>query len=56
MMNINDMHSVVASLYDGGWRAEDYDQLMSEYDFTPDEADAVCAGLAEMDEQDEGEW
>lgn len=53
MMNINDMHSVVASLYDGGWRAEDRDQMIAEYDFTPDEADAVCAGLAEMDEQDE---
>lgn len=58
-MAIVDMHSSIGALYDGGWRAEDRDQMITEYDLTPDEADAICAGLAELaeqDEQDEDEW
>lgn len=39
------------SLYDGGWRAEDRDQLMSEYDLTSDEADALCEALKDMEEE-----
>jgi hypothetical protein len=50
IMNMYDMYSDACALYDGGWRAEDYDQLIAEYDLTTDEADALCAGLAELDE------
>ena len=35
-----------ASLYDGGWRAEDRDQMISEYGLTADEADDICKELA----------
>ena len=40
MMTMNNQHSA-ASLYDGGWRAEDRDQLISEYDLTAEEADEM---------------
>ena len=50
MMTMNNQHSA-ASLYDGGWRAEDRDQLISEYDLTAEEADEICRGLAEVEEE-----
>lgn len=46
--NATDM---AASLYDGGWRAEDHDDLMIEYDLTADEADQICELLAEYAEK-----
>ena len=45
MMNVYDYAAV---LYDGGWRAEDYDQLMAEYDLTIDETDAICRELSSL--------
>ena len=38
-----------ASLFDGGWRAEDHDELMREYDLTDEEATKLCEELAEME-------
>lgn len=48
-MNIT--YDIIASLYDGGWRSDDLYQLISEYDITKEEAEAICKGLAEMEEQ-----
>lgn len=31
-----------ASLLDGGWSSKDRDLLITEYDLTADEADALC--------------
>lgn len=39
----------IFSLYDSGWRAEDKEQLASEYNFTDDEADDICKRLAEVE-------
>ena len=50
MMTMNNQYSA-AALYDGGWRAEDRDQLISEYNLTADEADEICEGLKEIDEE-----
>lgn len=36
-------------LYDGGWRAEDREQLISEYGLSEDEADIICARLSELE-------
>lgn len=36
------------ALYDGGWRAEDRDQMAEEYDMTPEEADKIAALLGEI--------
>lgn len=50
MMTMNNQYSA-ASLYDGGWRAEDRDQLIDEYNLTADEADEICEGLREIEEE-----
>lgn len=42
-----------ASLYDGGWRAEDRDQLIDEYGLTADEADDICKELADLKDRKE---
>ncbi len=44
MMNLE---MSAASLYDGGWRAEDRELLIAEYDLTEEEADAICEKLSE---------
>lgn len=41
-----DVASIAAVLYDGGWRAGDYDWLMEEYHLTPEQAQAICNELA----------
>ena len=46
---MRDYTSMVASLYDGGWRAEDRDQLVSEYNLTAEEAYEICEALKEME-------
>lgn len=44
---IEDYDQTAASLYDGGWRAEDRDALKDEYDFTDAQVDRICEKLAE---------
>lgn len=46
---LKDVESSAAALYDGGWRATDRDDLITEYDLTADEADAICAELDRME-------
>lgn len=36
----------VAALYDGGWRSEDKEDLISEYGFSEEEAEKICEALA----------
>lgn len=36
------------SLYDGGWRAEDRDQMVEEYGLTPERADKIVEWLEEI--------
>ena len=43
---MENLYEVALSLYDGDWRAEDREQLISEYDLTEDEADEICEDLA----------
>ena len=45
MMNRSDIESTAASLYDGGWTAEDRDKLISESELTEEDADAICEML-----------
>lgn len=49
---IEDIESSAAALYDGGWRAEDRDQMIEEYDLHPDDADEICEKLAEYEENE----
>ena len=46
---INDYESSAAALYDGGWRKDDKEELISEYDLTNDEAEKICEILADME-------
>ena len=42
---LKDVQSSAAALYDGGWRAADLEQLISEYELNADEAEAICSEL-----------
>lgn len=37
-----------AALYDGGWRAEDKNELIAEYQLTEEEVEELCNELAEI--------
>lgn len=49
---IEDIESSAAALYDGGWRADDRDQLIEEYNLHPDDADAICEKLEEYEDSE----
>lgn len=36
-------------MYDGGWRAADKEQLITEYDFTEEEIALICDKLKEYE-------
>lgn len=42
---MKDYEMMAANLYDGGWRASDKEQLISEYDLTLFEANEICDWL-----------
>lgn len=42
---MTDYQASAAALYDGGWRAEDREQLITEYSLTEDEAAEICEWL-----------
>lgn len=44
-----ELQQAAFTLYDGDWRAEDREQLMSEYGFLTDEAKIVCEVLADIE-------
>lgn len=48
---IMDIESSAAALYDGGWRSDDREELIEEYQLSEDEADAICEKLKEYEEQ-----
>lgn len=49
---MKDFDMNAAALYDGGWRAEDKEQLIAEYDLTEAEATEICEWLKEFEESD----
>lgn len=44
-----DIQSMAAALYDGGWRADEKEDLAAEYDLSEAEAAAICEYLAKYD-------
>ncbi len=44
-----DYESMAAALYDGGWRAEDKEQLQAEYGLTDDDVERIVDLLAEYE-------
>ena len=49
MKNYNNQYSG-ASLYDGGWRSTDREELKREYGLTDEEADRLAGELKEIEE------
>ncbi len=45
---IKDIVNSAASLYDGGWRAEDKEELIQHYNLTKEEADVLCDALLDI--------
>jgi len=43
---VRDYESMAAALYDGGWRAEDREQLKAEYDLTDEDLERIIDLLA----------
>lgn len=41
------------ALFAGGWRSPDHDQILSEYDFTQDEAALICDSLYDLETESE---
>lgn len=44
-----DYSSCASSLYDGGWRSDDIEQLITEYDLSEYEADNILYWLMEFE-------
>lgn len=42
--------SIAASLYEGGWRAEDKEALMQEYEMSEENAEIICEQLREYED------
>lgn len=49
---MQDYESSAAALYDGGWRAEDREQLIAEYEMNEAEADKICELLEDYAKRD----
>lgn len=46
-----DLYSSAIALYDGGWRAVDRAQLITEYNLTKSEADQLCDALKSIEDR-----
>lgn len=45
---MKDAWGAAASLFDGGWRAEDREELIREYELTEEEANEICYFLSDF--------
>ena len=46
-------HDTADSLYAGGWRSEDRNEIIAEYDLTEEEAALICERLEMYEEEEE---
>ena len=46
-----DYEQVAASLYDGGWRAEDAEELQQEYKLTDEEMSSILKELERFEQE-----
>lgn len=51
----HEVHTIAAALYDGGWRAEDKDEMMEVHGFTEENMDLICDRLRDLAEWNEEE-
>lgn len=52
-MTIMQIRESAKALFDSGWRSTDYDQILSEYDFTREEAERICDALYDLEGESE---
>ena len=52
-MTIMQIRESAKALFDGGWRSTDYDQILSEYDFTREGAERICDALYDLEGESE---
>lgn len=50
-IDIGSLWWMACSLYDGGWRKEDREEMKGEYNLTDKEVDIVCDRLEELEEE-----
>lgn len=50
-MDTNYLWWTACSLYDGGWRKEDREEIKEEYSLTDREVDIICERLEELEEE-----
>lgn len=43
------LYDSASFLFDGGWRSDDRELLIAEYDLSLEEADEICSYLAEFE-------
>ena len=48
---VSDLEADAAALYDGGWRAEDRDEIQRNYDLSDHDVEIICQKLAEYAER-----
>lgn len=46
---LNTIEQDARVLYDGGWRSEDRDELIRQYEFTEDDVDALVRELEKLE-------
>jgi len=51
--DIAKIQSIASSLFDGGWRSSDREQIQAEYELTDDETDSICQELEAMEDNQE---
>lgn len=52
-MDRREAMDTACNLYDGGWRAEDKDMLIAEYEISEEYADMICEALEEIEREGE---
>ena len=50
-MTAENIQSMAAALYDGGWTSNDREWLMDEYKLTPLEADLICQEIRWIEDE-----
>lgn len=48
-MTYDEITSIAAALWDGGWRPGDEKEIAAEYGYTMDEALDICAAMADFE-------
>lgn len=51
VMDKSSLHDYAAALHDGGWRAEDKEELIQCYEMDPEDVEQICEVLAQWESE-----